>query len=131
LNSSVTPANLHAAVAAINTDPASANNLALYTVGASSFNGSMSVRTTIASTSGGYSVNSSDYFVILASGYSGTLTLPTPATAGNGRVLIIKNNSVAPVTSSTYIDNTGSPSTTINPGTVQLINDGTNWQRVN
>ncbi len=135
-------AGKHIGMAAVNRtvlDPTDAtklptNNLALYAEGASSFNGSISVRTASVTT-GTYPVATTDYMIVL-SGATG-ITLPNPATAGNGRVLIIKNTSGSPVSAPVgYVNNTGSTATSIPANSVvHLINvfDGTNfnWQQAN
>lgn len=132
------PSGMHAAIAAVNsTASPSATDLALYTSGNSSFNGStsfngsQSVRTRIVNSTGD-AVTATDYFLILGSGTGSTFNLSTPAVAGLGRELIIKNNSGGAVTSTVgFIPSAGGSAIfSIPVGTIHLINDGTNWQQV-
>jgi len=76
--------------------------------------------------------NSDDYIVIISVSGAGNIVLPNPANNA-GRVLIIRNNSVAAGTSGTYTYITYPPinNTSIAASRGQiLVSDGTNWYMV-
>jgi hypothetical protein len=94
----------------------------------STFQVTGSISTSIITTAANLTLNATHYTVILTA--NATITLPAANTC-TGRMYIIKKTANGNATISTYIDNSGAASTTLQRDVYQLQSDGTNWQKIN
>jgi hypothetical protein len=94
----------------------------------STFQVTGSVSKSIVTTAANLTLNATHYTVILTT--NATITLPAANTC-TGRIYIIKKTVNGNASISTYMDNSGAASTTIQRNVYQLQSDGTNWQKIN
>jgi hypothetical protein len=87
-----------------------------------------SVSTNVVTTAAALTLDETHHTVIVTTNVN--ITLP-PANSCTGRLYIVKKTANGNSTISSYIDNNGSASTSLQRGVYQLQSDGTNWQRVN
>jgi len=102
--------------------------------GLSTFNGGISMKRT--ATAASYTALITDYYIgITNTSAAGTITLPPAATAGNGKVYIIKdesggaagNNITVQGNGAELIDGANTALITTNYGSIKLMCNGTNW----
>ena len=95
-------------------------------------NGSLTLATTVISAGSNTLVlGATNYCVIYNGGSGNTVTFPAASTC-TGRVYIIINHGTGAVTTATYYTANGSTSTSLSAGSsLQIISDGTQWQKMN
>ena len=95
----------------------------------SSLDVSGSLATSIIKTSANLSLNQNHHTIILGGDH--TITLPSTSNS-LGRMYIIKNPTNNQISISNYLDETGSPASTISENTIiWLQSDGADWQLIN
>jgi hypothetical protein len=94
----------------------------------STFQVTGSMSTNIATTNAALTLTELNHTVIVTANVN--ITLPAANTC-TGRFYIVKKTVAGAATISSFINNLGVASTTLNLGVLQLQSDGTNWQQVN